>query len=211
MSLSDFKTSAFCPHCNQHSLFTLIENNVQWQIRQNCGKRPYCVYLESEGNYWWMAECHSCNKLVLILNNGERIYPSPQPKPSDENIPENVRKDLNEAKMCMTVSCFRASTAMCRRALETCCIDKGADENKNLQGKIEELFTLGILTTDIKDWANTVRWVGNDAVHINANEVGKDDAEDILKLAEQIFHIVYIAPAIAQKRQIKRSQSKSKK
>ena len=41
-----------------------------------------------------------------------------------------------------------------------------------------------------------MRWIGNDAAH-PAAEVTKDDAEDILKLAEQFLHVIYVAPAIA--------------
>lgn len=113
--------------------------------------------------------------------------------------------------MCFSVNCYRTSSTISRRSLENWCIDNVADKNKNLQGKVEELLNLGIITKDIKDQADAVRWIGNDAVHINANEVEREDAEDLIKLAEQIFHIVYIAPAIAKERRKKRKQSNSGK
>ncbi|MFX1567224.1 MAG: DUF4145 domain-containing protein [Promethearchaeota archaeon] len=211
MSEIDFhklKISAYCPYCNQHTLITIVDNNLEL-----CGRgHTQCVHkIRGTNHLWWIGECHNCNRVVLVLNNGIEIYPRPKPEESDKRIPNNVKEDFDEAKMCFSVNCYRASSAMSRRALETCCIDKGADKSKNLQGMIEDLFTLGIITKDIKDWADTVRWIGNDAVHVSANKVESEDAEDILDLAKQIFHIVYIAPAIAKSRQAKRKQSKTGK
>lgn len=100
---------------------------------------------------------------------------------------------------------------MSRRALQSCCIDNGTDKGKDLLGQISELFTMGIITKDMKEWATTIRWIGNDAAHINDNKVNREDAEEILNLADELFKIIYVAPAIAKERQAKRKQSSSKK
>ena len=42
-----------------------------------------------------------------------------------------------------------------------------------------------------------VRWVGNDAAHPGGDPVTAEDADAILKLAEQFLYVVYVAPAIA--------------
>jgi len=70
---------------------------------------------------------------------------------------------------------------------------------------------MGIISKDIKDIAHTVRWIGNDGAHLNPNKVTGEDAQDILKLTEQIFYILYIAPAIAQERLEKRKMAKEEK
>jgi len=208
INIRTLKTSAYCPHCHQYTLITVVTNNLELygSVYTKCVHK-----IRNVDHYWWIGECHNCNRVVLVLNNGIEIYPRIKPQPSDERIPDDIKEDFDEAKMCFSVSCYRASTVMSRRALEACCVNKRADENKNLQGMIEDIFNLGIITKEVKNWADTIRWIGNDAVHINANEVEREDAEDILKLAEQIFHIVYIAPAIAVERLEKRQKAKEVK
>lgn len=205
INIRTLKTSAYCPHCQQHTLITVVINNLELYG----SKYTKCVHKIRNGdNYWWIGECHNCNRVVLVLNNGIEIYPRTKPQPSDERIPDDIKEDFDDAKMCFSVSCYRASTAMSRRALEACCVNKGADENKNLQGMIEDLFNLGIITKRVKDWADSIRWIGNDAVHINANKIIREDSEDILKITKQILDLIYVFPAISQERLDKREESK---
>ena len=65
----------------------------------------------------------------------------------------------------------------------------------------------GEITRDLKEWATAVRWVGNDAAHPNKEPVGKDDAEAVLKLAEQFLNVIYVTPALAQATNEKRGKS----
>ncbi|MHA1381000.1 MAG: DUF4145 domain-containing protein [Candidatus Helarchaeota archaeon] len=94
--------------------------------------------------------------------------------------------------------------ALARRALQLTCIDKGANPKSRLVKQIEELFTTQIITIDLKNLAHSVRWVGNDAVHPNAEEVIDSDAEDVLNLTEQLLYVLYVAPALAKKQKDKR-------
>jgi len=92
---------------------------------------------------------------------------------------------------------------MARRALQAACLDKGA-LGKRLIDQINDLASKGIITKDLKEWADVVRWVGNDAAHPTAEEVTQNDADDVLKLAEQFLHVLYVAPAIAKEQKAKR-------
>ena len=51
-----------------------------------------------------------------------------------------------------------------------------------------------------------MRWVGNDAAHPDKQAVTKEDAEDILHLAEQFLNVIYVAPAIAKEQRTKRGK-----
>lgn len=87
---------------------------------------------------------------------------------------------------------------MARRAMQVASIDKGAVGSR-LVDQIADLQNKGKITAELKDWADAVRWVGNDAAHPNGQDVTKDDANDVLILAEQFLHILYVAPALAVK------------
>jgi hypothetical protein len=88
--------------------------------------------------------------------------------------------------------------------LQNACIEQGATAGGNLVSQLHELAKNGVVTKSLKEWGDAVRWVGNDAAHPNHDDVTKEDAEDILKLAEQFMHVVYVAPAIAKDIQAKR-------
>lgn len=185
--------SIYCPHCHKHT--SLDPAPVKY-------KHSYDEYTteafweKSNQETWWMGVCNACANPVLVLNKGQVVYPAPLPKPTELSIPENIRKDLDEAKICISSAAFRAAAVMARRAMQVAALDKGAKSDK-LVLQIGELKSSGQITTDLKDWADAVRWVGNDAAHPNGVPVTKDDAEDVLHLAEQFLHVLYVAPALA--------------
>lgn len=127
------------------------------------------------------------------------------PTPTEDRIPENIRKDLIEAKQCFQVNAFRGCAVIARRTIQSACIDKGSTKT-DLIHQLKEIKENGIITNDLKEWADVVRWVGNDAAHPNKSEVTKEDAEDILHLAEQFLHVIYVAPAIAKEQKIKKGK-----
>ena len=185
--------SIYCPHCHKHTSLDPA------QVKYNHDYHEYftgAFWKKSADETWWMGVCNACENPVLVLNRGASIYPAPLPKPTDQSIPEAIRKDLDEAKICFSSAAFRAAAVMARRAMQVSALDKGAKTDK-LVLQIAELKNSGQITTHLKDWADAVRWVGNDAAHPNGTPVTKEDAEDVLHLAEQFLHVLYVAPALA--------------
>jgi hypothetical protein len=80
--------------------------------------------------------------------------------------------------------------------MQSICIDQGATKDKLVE-QLHELAANGVITKDLKEWADVVHWVGNDAAHPDKQPVTPRDAEDILHLAEQFLHVIYVATAIA--------------
>ncbi|HLF35855.1 MAG TPA: DUF4145 domain-containing protein [Cyclobacteriaceae bacterium] len=189
--------SIFCPHCQRHTAVS----TAPAEYEESYGSKYHTAALwdTGHGDKWWIGICNYCHKPVLVKNNGQEIYPKPFPSPTDSRIPNPMRQDILEAKLCYSIDAFRGCSVMARRAMQNACINKGATK-KDLVHQIEELQTNGIITKDIKEWADVVRWVGNDAAHPNKDDVVKEDAEDILSLAEQFLQVLYVAPAIAQAR-----------
>lgn len=159
---------------------------------------------------WWIGICNSCQGAVLVRSRGERIYPAPQPSPSDPLIPDHLRRDLDEAKMCASVSCYQAAAVMARRSIQLACIEKGCDPKKRLVDQIVELTNQGHITKDIEEWATVVRFVGNDGAHPSKDLVSEDEAVDCLKLAEQFLHVLFVTPSLAKQRLAARKAAKTK-
>ena len=197
----------YCPYCHKYTSITPVYINYVDLV-----ENFICLHRKPRTPlFYWLGECHACKNVMMIVNDGWRVYPMIMPEPSDERIPEEIRYSLDEAKRCFTVEAYCATTVISRRALQICCVDKGANEDKRLVEQIDELFEMGIITKDLKDIAHTIRWIGNDGAHLNPNKVIREDAEDVLKLTEQIFYIIYIAPAMAKERIKKREIAKEEK
>ena len=117
---------------------------------------------------------------------------------------DSVKKDFEEALLCQSVGAYKGAAVLARRSVQLICLDKGAKKDEKLHKQIEELFNNNIITQDIKNWADEVRYIGNDAAHPNKEEVNKEDSEDILELLESLCNVLYVAPARAAKRKQKR-------
>jgi len=151
----------------------------------------------NNGNRWWIGQCNNCHKPVLVFNKAELVFPNPMPSETSDLIPEHIRSNLVEAKKCHSVSAWRSTVVMCRRAIQIACLDKGANPNNNLVAQINELKSNGVITQDLHDWATVVRWVGNDGAHPGGSEPDQEDALSMIDLTEQFLHVLYVAPAKA--------------
>jgi len=185
--------SIYCPHCHRHTSLTPAP------VKYRCGGHSYttdAVWDKDYQNAWWLGVCNACENPVLVLNKGQKVFPTPLPAPTSEDIPQEIRGDLDEAKICFSATAYRAAAVMARRVIQVAAKDKGATGDK-LVSQIHELQKSGKITNDLKEWADAVRWVGNDAAHPSGAQVAKEDAEDVLHLAEQLLHVLYVAPAVA--------------
>jgi hypothetical protein len=186
--------SIYCPHCHKHTALSIAP--AKYNDRYAGQGTTRAIWETKEGYEWWIGICNACHLPSLVLNDGVRIYPQPLPSPTDPNVPKDLASDLDEAKMCFAVNCYRACAAMARRCIQNACMAKGA-KSKDLVAQIQELTQAGIITKDIEEWATVVRWVGNDAAHPGKDPVTKEDAENCLRLAEQFLHVIFVTPAIA--------------
>lgn len=188
------QTTFECPFCKKYSSLR------QSDIKHGDTRREFIsrgVNIENDG-YWWIGLCNSCEHPFLILDEGVEIYPQVLPSITDIRIPDNIRENLIEAKKCYSVSAYRGCATLARRIIQIISLEKGANPNDKLVDQIKWLRDSHIITNEIKEWADVVRWVGNEAAHPSqSGVVTQVDAKDILDLTEQITNILYIAPAIS--------------
>jgi len=195
--------SIFCPHCHRHTSVEPAPVRVERGDGQN--HDVGAVWQQSYDSKWWIGACNYCNAPVLARNDAATVYPHPLPQPTDSNVPEDIRADLDEAKMCFSVSAWRGAAVMARRAMQSAAIEKGSTK-KQLVEQIAEIAAGGKITVDLKEWADVVRWIGNDAAHPGGEPVTREDAEQVLKLAEQFLHVLYVAPAMAKQIRTKKGK-----
>ena len=202
------KLTGFCPYCKKLVHFSWCHTGNEHEhhvINRYLGK----YYIENKVGIWAMAECPSCDNIVLIKMKIDssgydndalvlvEIIPALLPNPTDDRVKREIKIDIDEAKICFSVKAYRACAIMCRRALQTICMDNGATPDATLEDQIKELLDNGTITKKIADWATSVRWVGNDAAHPGNEEVTLEDADKILKLTEQIANNLYVTDALS--------------
>ncbi|MBI1850846.1 MAG: DUF4145 domain-containing protein [Planctomycetes bacterium] len=185
--------SIFCPHCRRHTSLEPATAEVDHGFDT---LRVSAIWKQGHDSIWWIGVCNSCRVPVLVHNGGDVVYPTAVPPPSEASIPDEIRGDLDEAKQCFAVSAWRGAAVMARRSMQSAALDKGMKPG-NLGDQMAALHSGGRITVELKEWADVVRWVGNDAAHPGGDAVTREDAEDILRLAEQFLHVLYVAPSIA--------------
>lgn len=164
-------------------------------------------YLEGKGALLCAAmQCQGCREFILgiVRRAGNDLFKYqahfPLGTPDDsvnENVPSNIGLDFSEALRCFWVKAFRASVAMCRRALQSSCDDLQA-KGKNLYQQIDDLASKGIITEPLKQLAHQVRLTANKELHESdgLGAIGEADAEAIIAFTREYFHHVYVMPAL---------------
>lgn len=84
----------------------------------------------------------------------ERVWP--YPKKHFYDLPTSVKQSLEEAEKCFNVNANLACSVMCRRALESLCVDLGVLD-KSLPDKLKELKTKGIIDGRLAEWGEALR------------------------------------------------------
>ena len=156
-----------CPHCSptQAAFQTVTQ--------------PFSVKVKDVQYLVAVARCIACREFILAaIKYDQRIYGGPNEwnyalhypvaKPTDkvpDEVPEQIRNDFSEALRCQWVKAYNATAEMCRRTVESSCINLGAPYSKVLQEMIDWLHVKGTITEALKNVAHQVRLGGDRAAH----------------------------------------------
>jgi Domain of unknown function (DUF4145) len=186
---------ANCEHC-EATVAGVVEGSYQRYI-----DGPDCSYK------WSLLKRPSCQSPILVAQDDEdarymeepdepwskpkRLYPLMSDRQLGFAVPEPIRAAFAEARACYTEA--RAHTAcaiMCRKVLEGICESHGATGG-NLAQRLKQLSESGQLDKRLFEWTDAVRLVGNEAAHDVNITVSREDAGDLLDLAEAVAEYLY--------------------
>jgi len=134
--------------------------------------------------------------LIYVVYDRNGLVASYPPERIDfdaSQLPDAVRKPLEEAVQCHAHESYPASAVMVRRALEAVCADQGV-AGDNLYRRIENLGEAIVLPKGMIAALHNLRLLGNDAVHVEARvyaEVGKREVEIAIDVAKTILQATY--------------------
>ena len=106
------------------------------------------------------------------------------------NIPQIVRRSLEEAKRCHSAKAFTACAVMVGRAIEGMCKEKVGVES--LHAGLKALKEQGIIDEKLYRWGEALRAERNIGAHAGTESVSRQDASDVLDFAHAMAEYVYV-------------------
>ena len=126
--------------------------------------------------------CDRCGK-ESVWWEGQMIVPAEGPAPPPHpDLPDDIKADYNEARSIVAAS-PRGAAALLRLCIQKIC-DHLGHKGKDINDAIAELVKQG-LPVEIQEALDTVRVVGNHAVH-----PGQIDLNDNADIANELFGLV---------------------
>lgn len=150
------------------------------------------------------CRCSNCGNLTMVLwaesNSGGMANFRALPWPltvtkHPEHWPADVGRFWLQAKRSIEGKNYDAAALMARSALQIV-LRKHEAKGNNLNQEIDDLADKGLLPPIMKEWAHTVRLVGNDAAHPKPDEVGPppQDVKELVRFLDFLLEYLYDLP-----------------
>lgn len=176
-----------CPHCNTLAQVEVAKYHMRGDVSVSPSGRPSCE------SYVIIHRCQCCGKKILWIDN-EYIYPDIIAEEANPDMPGSVRRLYEEAGLIYNKS-PRAACALLRLAVENLCHELGKTD-RDINKNIAELVQDG-LSPSIQKALDTVRVVGNKAVHPGQIAIDVDDvntAKMLMRLLNMIVERMITEP-----------------
>lgn len=144
-----------------------------------------------------MALCQACNKEVVFIN-GNLAFPEASEAPLPvQDMPSEVLDDFNEARGIVAKS-PRGAAAILRLVVQKLLPIIGSTK-RDINDGIKELVEKGVINPAIQKALDSVRVIGNEAVH-----PGELDLRDDIRTTTSLFNLVnfIVEKAISEPREV---------
>lgn len=177
-----------CPRCRHQGTF---EPPPGADLHD--GKAPH------DATFYLVRRCPNTNCHAVVFVMSSLLGQIKESLPAETldwdatNLPDEIKETLEEAVLCYSSACYRASAIMARRTLELVCDDQGAT-GSNLKNRIQALGDNAIVPARLFAALDNLRLLGNDAAHVEAKDylkVGADEAHLALDVAKEVLKAVY--------------------
>lgn len=174
-----------CPGCGQLAMFVPFPE-------------VHDVYSRKTGFLFGQRKCPdpACATQVFVVLVDSRViesYPRKLIEFNKTGIPAPIIETFSGALACHADGIYVAAAIMIRRTLEELCADRGAS-GKDLDKRIAGLGEKVILPRELFEGLTHLRFLGNDAAHIEAktySEVGQTEVEVAIEITKEVLKAVY--------------------
>lgn len=174
-----------CESCDEPSSYDLISNHI----------------LPDEGppEEYSFCFCQKCNQPALFIREdmGDgfendsyyRLYPRHN-RHLGFALPQIVRDSYEEAVKCEASKTWTACVVMVGRTLEAVCKEFIPDTRTIYQG-LNEMHTQGIISDEILEWSNELRFLRNIGAHASSTKLTYRDSSEAVDFLQSILEILY--------------------
>ncbi|KAF0208121.1 MAG: hypothetical protein FD171_1278 [Actinobacteria bacterium] len=184
-----------CPVCEAKSRGDVLASHIGWDD----------VFDRYENVS--LVKCPACSAAVLVAQADRnppdapgydwgtpwRVWPRAL-KTLSQDIPEDVRKNIDEAQKCFRAGAYNACAVMCGRALEAVAHAFGT-KKKVLAGGLQDLRDAGVIDHRLYEWGDALRSERNVAAHASGGDITKTDASDLIEFTNAICEYVFVLTA----------------
>lgn len=157
-----------------------------WYYEMNTGlvffETKSDAYPEFNVNNLYISKCYNCKKITVWVHDNIVFPPEKQGIPPNQDLPEEIIKDFEEARSIVGLS-PRGAAALLRLCIQKLCKHLG-EKGKNIDDDIASLVSKG-LNPLVQQSLDIVRVIGNDAVH-----PGEIDLNDDRDTANELFGLI---------------------
>jgi hypothetical protein len=195
-----FSLSGMCAHCRKQSAFVCVTKPYSEEIKNQ--------YEQVRGyKSWAVLQCPGCKGFIVggVERDTEQTHCKyikhyPAGKPNDDVAPEvpiRIAEDFKEALRCRWVDAYNATAEMCRRSIQSSCLDLGAANSDSIIGQIDWVHAQGKIPLVLKETAHKIRLGGNRGAHSSTSEspITPQEADAIIAFTRYYLENVYIIPA----------------
>lgn len=198
------KGKFYCSVCGR-----ITHHNVLFEKKTGAGPND---------DFWWheeyrVVQCCGCDHISFNLESvdesmvryneidgSEELYPEYTSYPVAEgniqpieftwNFPNTIYSIYRETLTALNEKCYFLAGAGFRMIIEAICKDKQI-KFKNLEAQINGLRKQGIISEADRNRLHTIRFVGNDSVHV-AKSPTKEDLNLLLEIINGILFNLYV-------------------
>ena len=186
-------TTFYCPHCSAQ-VQLVIDKSHEYGAPED-GPREKAVF----------GHCAACYRPALLHFSGTggcdqwneeifefdaQLYPAAT-QLLDSALPLRVHESYREALQCVSAKAWLAAAVMVRRTLEA--IGQEFDPTtRRLFDGLAAMRKSGIISEELWNWGEQLRFLGNTGAHPTGDRVSADDAKDALDFLNAIIHNIYV-------------------
>lgn len=213
MTKGDAVRALICPHCGRPSA-AAVRGTAIWHGYGADGQpqNPPVEYA--------LVQCDQCGDVSLQaredygrgFDEDDPAFLYPAPRRLNWIIPDELRREWEEARTCLDAKAYAACMVMVRRTVEGTCKEQGVT-GKTLAESLRKLRDAQLIDGMLAEWADTLRVAGNLGAHFTGKAVPRQDAEDALAFAEALLDHLYVMRKRFEefKRRLDTSQKTAKK
>ncbi|MGW4946357.1 DUF4145 domain-containing protein [Actinoplanes sp. NPDC004185] len=192
-SSNKIKTVMICPHCDLPAL-----QEINGTVTVPPDDHASSLF---PGREYTLLQCGECNEASLQIREvyeffdeagpGVPQFAYPAERRLSTQVPEDLKREFEEAQTCLNAKAYTATVVMVRRTLEGICKDNGIGERVLARG-LKKMEEQGLIDRTLAEWADGLRVLGNQGAHYTGTQVSRQDAVDALAFAEALVDQIYV-------------------